>query len=269
MATPAPVKLRYDCALERLPERLAERFLRLQPDASVAEYLALAERRRLSSFGTFVARFTALYLSAYAVNGLLGAYPMHLLSEAQWRTLLGTHAGGRLLDVGAGSGDVTATLAPCFTRVDCTETAKPLVWRLRRRGFVVHAHDLAAAEVPDAPYDAVSLLNVVDRCHRPTALLAAALRALRQGGLFILAVPLPYRPVAYDGPYLIEPSAPLACRGERWEDAAASLIEHVLEPAGLTTLALSRVPYLAGGDAGQALAVHDDVVVVSRLEGLR
>ncbi len=264
MSPPGPVKLRYECEIDLLPERLRSRVVQLQPDAATAEYLIRAERRRLSPLGTTVRRVLGCYLSDFDVDGLLNTYPMHLASASQWRLLLRHDAGGQLLDVGAGSGMVTAELGQLFDEVHVTETARVLGWRLRRRGFVVHVGDIVETEPPGAPYDAVSLLNVIDRCRQPRALLHAAIKALRPNGLLILAVPLPYEPVAYDGPYVIEPVSPLDCRGKTWEAAVTSLVEHSLEPAGLSVEALARVPYLAGGDAQHQLITHDDAVVVCR-----
>jgi hypothetical protein len=72
-------------------------------------------------------------LSDYDANALLDFYAMHLLSTAQWHALLGPHAHGRLLDVGAGSGDVTASLAPLFDAVTTTEASRGMARRLRVR----------------------------------------------------------------------------------------------------------------------------------------
>src|SRR6185503_2611705 len=61
---------------------------------------------------TYAQRLARLYLSDFDANALTGMYQMLLLPEAAWRSLLGDRASGRLLDVGAGSGDVTAALSP-------------------------------------------------------------------------------------------------------------------------------------------------------------
>ncbi len=264
MRTPPPVKLRYECDLDLVREDLRPGFIPLQPDSSTAAYLARAERRRLSRMGLTVRRILGFYLSDYDIDGILNTYPMHLASAAQWETLLGPARGGRLLDIGAGSGDITHELAQRFDTTHVTETAPVLAWRLRRRGFTVHLEDVTERAVPAAPYDAVSLLNVLDRCRRPRALLASAVAALRPSGHLIVAVPLPYRPVAYDGPYLVESVEPLHCAGTTWETALNSLVEQNLEPAGLSVTTWTRLPYLAGSDAHHELTVYDDVLVVCR-----
>ena len=76
--------------------------------ASVA---ALLEGRH-GRLRTYAQRLARLYLSDFDANALTGMYRMQLLPPGAWRRLLGAHAGGRLLDVGAGSGDVTCALAP-------------------------------------------------------------------------------------------------------------------------------------------------------------
>ena len=258
-------RLRYECDAGQLPERLRAFLLRLQPDAATAKYLTLAEKRRLSPGGMMLRRVLGYYLSDYDVDGLLNTYPMHLASTEQWRQMLPVEPGGRLLDVGAGSGDVTAGLAELFGETDVTETARVLGWRLRRRGFTVHHVDVSTTQAPGGPYDVVTVLNVLDRCIRPRALLAGAVHALRPGGYLAIALPLPYRPVAYDGPYLVEPIDPLDCHGETWEESLVSLVVQTLEPAGLSIQSLARVPYLAGADARQELNIYDDAVIVCRV----
>ena len=256
-------KLHYDCSLEELPSTYREAWLRLAPDAATAGYLARAERQRLSLLSTTLVRLASFYFSDYVVNGLLGTYPMHLASTDQWKRLIGSRPGGRLLDVGAGSGEVTRELAPLFDEVTVTETARSMTWRLSRLGYRVHFADLCDQAPPGGPFDAVALLNVLDRCQRPSALLDAALALLRPAGKLLLSLPLPYDPVAYDGPYLVDPEDPLACRGDTWTAAATSLVQDVLTPRGLVLQAITRLPYLTGGDARRALVVLDAVVVVA------
>ncbi|HXK20978.1 MAG TPA: methyltransferase, partial [Polyangiaceae bacterium] len=179
-----------------------------------------------------------------------------------------------LLDVGAGSGDVTDVLRQCFDEVETTEVSRGMARRLTKRGLLCHRLDLS--EVPlDAPaFDAVSLLNVLDRCRRPRALLQHCLAALAPGGTFIVALALPYQPFYFDGPRTPDPLERLDCAptaaprpgagadSRNWEDGARRFIERDLLPLGLTLHALARAPYLSAGDSGRALYELDDVLVV-------
>jgi SAM-dependent methyltransferase len=190
---------------------------------------------------------------------------MQLLPTGAWRRLLAGRSGGRLLDVGAGSGDVTTQLAPCFEHVEVTEVSRGMAKRLRRRGFRCHEIDLTERPLAAAAFDAVSLLNVLDRCQKPKTLLDNCLAALTPGGTFIVALALPYSPFYFAGPSTPEPEERLECDpgpAGSWEDAARRLIERDLLPLGLTLERFARAPYLSAGDSRRELYELDDVVLV-------
>jgi SAM-dependent methyltransferase len=137
--------------------------------------------------------------------------------------------------------------------------------RLTKRGVRCHALDLAETTLPGSPFDAVSLLNVLDRCQQPQRLLRHCLQALKPGGVFIVALALPYLPFYFDGPRTPEPLERLACdMGPvgAWEDGARRFIERDLLPLGLTLECFARAPYLSAGDSSRELYELDDVVVV-------
>lgn len=244
---------------------LAPYFRELRVDtewqAAVAE-LSQARHGRLRTYAQRVAR---LYLSDFDANALTGMYRMQLLPANAWRQLLEGHTGGRLLDVGAGSGDVTAALAPCFDEVEATEISRGMARRLTRRGVRCQALDLTETPFPGAAFDAVSLLNVLDRCRRPRQLLRHCLQALAPGGVFVVALALPYRPFYFDGPTTPDPLERLECdpgASGTWEDGARRFIERDLVPLGLRLQCFARAPYLSAGDSARALYELDDVVVV-------
>jgi SAM-dependent methyltransferase len=260
----ASLGLRHDCDLASLPEHLRARFVKLEHDADAAAYLDQAGSRRRGRARTLLQRTLSWYMSDFDANGLLDMYPMYLLGTAQWQRLLGGRPGGRLLDVGAGSGDVTVRLAPLFDQVVTTELSAAMGFRLRRRGFACHALDVALDGVPAGPYDAISCLNVIDRTPRPRRLLEQLRAGLVAGGALVLAVPLPYSPMYYDGAVTRDPQDPLAITGDGFEACVSSLVERVLAPLGFTVTAFGRAPYLSGGDSQQAMYELDDAVVVCR-----
>lgn len=243
----------------------APRFRELVVDEEWRREVAALLRERHGRLRTFAQRLARLYLSDFDANALTGMYRMQLLPEGAWRRLLEGHGGGRLLDVGAGSGDVTASLAPCFDEVEATEVSRGMARRLAKRGVRCHALDLTEAPLTGASFDAVSLLNVLDRCQRPRRLLEHCLAALAPGGVFIVALALPYRPFYFDGPATPDPLERLECDpGEsgKWEDGARRFLERDLLPLGLTLECFARAPYLSAGDSQRPLYELDDVVVV-------
>lgn len=269
VASGASLRLRYACDAARLGAGLADKFVELVPDAACEQFLSAAQDGRHGVLSTLAHRTLRQLFSDFDVNGFLGMYSMHLLSEAQWRRLLGADTQARLLDVGAGDGQVTAPLARCFREVTATETSKPMLRRLRARGFSSHLLDVTHHPIPGAPYEAISLLNVLDRCAAPLTLLESVLGALAPGGRLIVALVLPYHPFFFCGSSTPAPLRPLPLNEAiEFEEAARRLCEDVLAPMGLVVETLSRAPYLSWGDSRVPVYELDDLVVIARREPL-
>jgi len=243
----------------------APHFRQLTVDAAWRAEVDTLRRARGGRLPTYAQRLARIFFSDFDANALTGMYRMQLLTLGAWQQLLGERAGGRLLDVGAGSGDVTAVLGQCFDEVVVTEVSRGMARRLAKRGLRCHALDLSEAPLLGPPFDAVSLLNVLDRCRRPQTLLRNCLDALKPGGALIVALALPYRPFYFDGPVTPDPLEHLACDagpGATWEDAARRFIERDLLPLDLQLHCIARAPYLSAGDSARELYELDDVLVV-------
>jgi SAM-dependent methyltransferase len=110
----------------------------------------------------------------------------------QLRAISRFEPGGRLLDVGCGTGDMLA-----FAREHGWEVAgvEPVVTAAAYcrdvLGLPVRTGDLEAAAFPDAYFDVVSLWNVFEHLYDPAGTLLELRRVLRPGGLLVLAVPNP------------------------------------------------------------------------------
>ena len=257
-------ELRYTCDLNRLPPELRDRFVALDADPATRAFLEALPQRRHGRLFTVAQLLLCQLVSDFDANGLLGTYPMHLLSTAQWQALLGERPGGSLLDVGAGSGDITEQLAPLFDRISTTETSWGMARRLRQRGLGCVRTDVASQGVPDGPHAVIACLNVLDRCARPLTLLCRLHAGLEPRGRLLLSMPLPYAPFVYDGPYSVIPQERLPIDESGWEQGAASLVREVLAPLSFETEALSRAPYLSVGDATHPHYVLDAVILVCR-----
>jgi SAM-dependent methyltransferase len=254
--------LYYDADLAALSPRLAERFVKLSRDAATDAFLARAERGRHSWWRTQLHRLLRQFMSDFDVNGLLDMYPLFVASSDQWRQLLGQQAIPRLLDVGAGSGDVTRTLLPLAQQVVTTELSRHMAERLRRAGLECHEVDLAESNLPGARFDLITCLNVLDRTSRPRQLLRQMREHLAPAGRLVIALALPYKPFFFVGNRTPEPLERLACREASWEEAVNSLTVCELEPLGFRVVSVSRAPYLSFGDADSGLYELDDALVV-------
>ena len=243
-------------------------------DRDTAEYLRRTAEAPHAAELTALQREMCETRSTYDVNGELGTYPVHVLSSGQWARLLDAARVerpegrlGSLLDVGSGRGDATSALAVHFERVTTNETSAPMIQRLRAQGFTCLEGDLTALPTRPGRFDAVSLLNVLDRCDRPHALLATAISTLRPGGLLLLSLVLPYRPFVFDGSKKRPPTQrlPLGPPSDPFEQQCADLVTAVLVPLGVEVAVLSRAPYLSWGDAHAPVYELDAAILICRL----
>ncbi len=174
---------------------------------------------------------------------------------------------GRLLDVGAGDGAVTEVLAQPFDHVETTETSRGMAKRLRERSYVCHEVDMVGHFVPKgAPFDVVSLLNVIDRTAHPLTLLAQLERVLGPDSLVVLTVPVPLRPHVHVGPRTVDPEERLPVDRKGFEAQVAALAQIAFLGSGFEVVAISRVPYLCRGYREAPVLVLDDSVFVLRMK---
>jgi SAM-dependent methyltransferase len=185
---------------------------------------------------------------------------LRLLTTAGWEALL-PDAGGALLDVGAGPGEVLAPLAHRFEEVVTTELSHAAATRLRRRGYICHEIDLAHQALPEPRrFDVVSLLNVLDRAPYPRALLRRAGEHVAEGGRLVVSLVLPLRPAVL-GARSLAPVERLPTEHRDFEGGVRAVCRDVLPAAGWVASRLARAPYDSRGPRG--VATLDALIVVA------
>ncbi len=103
---------------------------------------------------------------------------------------LGAMAGGRLLDVGCGDGELAALLARRGGwRASGVEPSEAACERARSRGGEARAGTLADVAVEPGAYDAVLFNHSLEHIADPVGALEAARAALRPGGRVAVSVP--------------------------------------------------------------------------------
>jgi hypothetical protein len=195
----------------------------------------------------------------------------YLLSTAQWAELLDRplgHGRGHALDIGAGDGSLNIPMRPLFSRVVATELTTPLVLRLRSVGLdgvlaesPAPSNVLAHFPAPQpAAFDAVLILNVLDRCKDPFAMLDQARSLLSPTGTLVVSVVLP---ASQSDAALGVGSSQRRWNvdGDTFETACASLVQHVLVPSGFTPTRIVRAPYFCAGDRNSPVAALDACVI--------
>lgn len=97
--------------------------------------------------------------------------------------------GGRLVDVGCGSGILLSNLAEKGWDVTGVDFDPGGVSAARERGLNVHQGSLDEQRFPDGSFDAVLMSHVIEHVPDPTALLREAHRILAPGGRLVVVTP--------------------------------------------------------------------------------
>jgi len=265
----AGFEFRYGCEVSQLAPPVARHWRPLGLSAAGRDFIESCFAAPHSSLIGALHSCLRLILSDFDVNGLLGTHPLFLLATEQWEQLLQrtSQAQGSLLDIGAGNGDVTSTLAPLFSEVRTTEQSKAMVRRLRRRGFqcrvAADGEQVVGASGASETFDVVCLLNVLDRTSHPSQALRAAADRVRSAGRLVVSMPLPQNAFCYRGPRVVAPQGPMPSRGDSWEQQCSSLGLAMLDLLPEFELrSVSRCPYISGGDQRNRLYVLDDALFV-------
>lgn len=100
-------------------------------------------------------------------------------------------------DLGCGTGEVAATLAPFVARVIAVDRSTDMLQAARRRlrehpNVDVRRGELQALPVEDNELDAATLMLVLHHVPDPAAVLSEAARALRPGGRLLIVDMLPH-----------------------------------------------------------------------------
>ena len=269
-ASPSPpLEPHYAIDKRYLPREIARVVVRFNCDAETASFVAACRTDPPSCCKALAAACLRPFVSVTTANGMVGRGQMHVLSTRQFRRIvaavrpLSSPSLRRLLDVGAGDGTVTSKLAPLFDEVVTTEVSASMVRSLRARRWTCIESANLAELLPEstARYDVVSVLNVLDRCSEPRALLKSARALLAPDGVLLLAVVLPFAPFVERGPLKVAPRERLPVAARDFEGALAQLVRGVLAPLGFQVKLVSRVPYICKGDVTSRYFVISDAVL--------
>ncbi len=240
-------------------------------DQELEDFVASCERRPLSRMEELLSTLLYRFLPPYEVHGLLAMYPMHLMSEAQWKRVVPELLrGGSLLDVGAGQGFVTERARGLFPDIVTAETSRSMVRRLRSKGFRAAHVDLSSGVSSFEPksFDVISILNVLDRCARPRTLLSNAIDLLKDDGVVIVSDPLPIRQRVLE--HGARPEERIATiEDASWERNLVDFYETAIRPAGLVPVLVTRLPYLSQEAPPEKLFVLDAFLMVCRKASAR
>uniref|UniRef100_A0A8C3I2B4 Methyltransferase 9, His-X-His N1(pi)-histidine n=1 Tax=Chrysemys picta bellii TaxID=8478 RepID=A0A8C3I2B4_CHRPI len=196
----------YMCNTEQLCESLQPIFVQSYLDQGTQIFLNNSIEKSgwlfIQLYHSFVSSVFSLFMSRTSINGLLGRGSMFVFSSEQFQRLLKINPewkSHRLLDLGAGDGEVTKVMSPHFEEIYATELSETMIWQLQKKKYRV----LGINEWQNTgfQYDVISCLNLLDRCDQPLTVLKDIRSVLEPTrGRVILALVLPFHPYVENAP---------------------------------------------------------------------
>nr|XP_033819298.1 methyltransferase-like protein 9 isoform X2 [Geotrypetes seraphini] len=259
----------YMCDTEKLCESLKPVFIQSYLDDGTRVFLHRSIEKSgwlsIQLYHSVMSSLFSMFMSRTSINGLLGRGSMFVFSPEQFQRLLRINPdwkSHRLLDLGAGDGEVTKIMSPHFEEIYVTEMSQTMIWQLQKKKYRVLEVD--QWQKTGFQYDVISCLNLLDRCDQPVTLLKEMRTVVEPTqGRVILALVLPFHPYVENGGKWETPSEVLEVKGKVWEEQVNSLTE-VFQAAGFAVEAVTRLPYLCEGDMYNDYYVLDDAVFVLR-----
>ena len=220
------------------------------------------------------------------INGYLRRGSMFVLSTQQFihlRQKAGLQANiehpvGSLIDLGAGDGRPTEYLRPFYRKTYATEASWAMRDILKEKNIeVLEIDDWDVAENSVRMFDTIACLNLFDRCEKPLSILRKTKKALKPGGVLLVALVLPLSPyVEWNSSHqplenLLEPSPGENVRtnddnSKHAFEKQIPLIINMFQREGFSVDAWTKVPYLCEGDMGESLYVLSDAVFLCSLK---
>jgi SAM-dependent methyltransferase len=260
----------YKVNLNKVKEReIVENFVQLGQDAETKSFIDHSVEQSdwlLTQIYYNVAKaFMSPFLCQTDINGWLGRGSMFVLSSQQFLALAKDSVvpdtpQSSMLDLGAGDGRSTVSLAKFYQNTYTTEVSRPMRKALSARGFTVLDIE---AWAKDETYDLISGLNLFDRCDKPVSIIKDIHRSLKTGtGLFLVALVLPFKPYV-ESVASHKPSEKMNIVGETFEEQLASSVQQI-QKLGFSLISWSRVPYLCEGDLSRPLYYLNNALILFR-----
>jgi 2-polyprenyl-3-methyl-5-hydroxy-6-metoxy-1,4-benzoquinol methylase len=143
--------------------------------------------------GYLRARYNYQTAPRSAVGGIMGKllylFPLRRAEVDAEVRFLPSVPGGRLLDVGCGSGEWLSWMRDLGWQVEGVDSDESANRIARQQGLVIHRGRVEQQRFPDNSFDAVTLNHVIEHVSDPVGTLAECCRILKKGGKLYLATP--------------------------------------------------------------------------------
>jgi 2-polyprenyl-3-methyl-5-hydroxy-6-metoxy-1,4-benzoquinol methylase len=114
--------------------------------------------------------------------------PLRAKAERKVRNLVGA-PGGRVLDVGCGDSSFVIQMRDAGWQAEGIDPDERAVRLAQEAGLPVVLGNATREDLPEGPYDAITLSHVIEHLHDPLAAIEACASRLRPGGVLWVATP--------------------------------------------------------------------------------
>ena len=255
----------YSVNLDRIgSDVIRKKFVQLGVDTETQEFIdhSVAQSDWLVTqlWYNVAKSFLSWFYCQTDINGMLQRGSMFVFSREHFLKLSQLSADTRLdnmLDLGAGDGRPTQSMSGFYQNVLATEMSGPMRKNLAAKGFKVVEID---TWTKPEEYDLISALNLFDRCDKPISIVQDIHSSLKQNGLFVVALVLPFKPYVESVPSH-KPSEIMHISGEVFENQLETAVA-LFEKFGFSLQSWSRVPYLCEGDLAKPLYHLNNALLV-------
>ena len=167
----------------------------------------------------------------------------------------------KMIDLGAGDGQVTLKLSDFFHQIYATETSKPMQKLLNAKNISVLPIENWSQQ--NHKYDFISCLNLLDRCDKPKDIIEEIKNALKPNGIVLVALVLPFKPFV-EVRNSRQPEQGLDIDGSTFIEQAQSFVQ-LMSSFGFNLRSWTRLPYLCEGDLLHSVYYLDDAVFLFTL----
>ncbi|CAI5455577.1 unnamed protein product [Caenorhabditis angaria] len=234
-------------------------FFKSNPDETTQHFLDKSAELSDNYFWQTIRNLGVMFLSSiYSktdINGITGFGNMFLFSENQMAKLLDidrsnwSPVGKKVLDLGAGNGDITRHLEAFYSDIYATELSSRMRKRLSSKGYKVL--DALTWDQTDIQFDLITAFNLLDRHYSPQKLLNDLWRvSSRSKCRVIISLVLPVNHYVEFNPNgkSTRPDQFLKVQGKTYADHVHYMITNEFEPAKFRVVKWTRLPYLCEGD---------------------
>ena len=211
---------------------------------------------------SFPQTFCSKFMSKTNTNGIFGTGDCFLASKQQFRNILPTETFHSVIDLGAGSGNVTSELISAIDlkKIATTEISPAMRRTLKNRGLNPVDHDKWPEK---GPYDLISMFNLLDRLPDPIEYINAAFSSLNENGVLVIGLVFPVNQVVeLQTRGSSQPNVILPIKQHDYFESQVEQFLNIFDNEKLDLHSWTKLPYLSIGNSNKPCNILENGLFV-------